>query len=322
MITKNELIFVDQQKAARILSDGGLVAVPTETVYGLAANGVNTKAIARIFEVKKRPFFDPLILHFASIDRISECVESLPKIAIDLLERFSPGPLTLVLPKKKVIPDLATAGMNSVALRIPAHPMTLELLKNLDFPLAAPSANLFGQTSPTRPSHVIDQLGDAIDGIIDGGPCEVGVESTILDLTKTEPIILRWGGLSQEDIESFLGRRLKTQTSSSKPSAPGMLESHYSPGVTVRLVSQKEKETLIVDPKAAFLCFDKFNSCLPTERQFILSQKADLKQAACRLFEGLRELGNLNPSVIYSELVPDIGLGKAINDRLLRASAS
>lgn len=308
-------------EAIAALKEGELVAIPTETVYGLAANGLDVNAVAKIFEAKERPAFDPLILHFSDVATLQSCVEYIPEIAFQLLEAFSPGPLTLILPKTSKVPDLVTAGLDKVAVRIPAHPIAQELLKSLPFPLAAPSANLFGRTSPTHPDHVKEQLRGRIYGVLDGGECSVGVESTILDLTSLEPEILRWGGVPQEALESFFRHPLKARTSSSRPSAPGMLEAHYSPGSPLRLLPSGQIPSDILR-EDAWLGFSYPIKKLPEDRQQLLSPAGDLREAATRLFSSLRQLGQLQPRVIWAQEVPDEGLGRAINDRLRRASAS
>ena len=297
------------------------MAIPTETVYGLAANGLNTEAVARIFSMKQRPSFDPLILHFYGPEQLPEYVESVPELASRLLNAFAPGPLTLILDKRSIIPDIVTAGMESVAIRFPGHPLTRELLKVLPFPLAAPSANVFGQTSPTRAEHVQAQLGDQLSWILDGGACAIGLESTIVDVRGNDPIILRQGGITQEALEALIGQKLETKLSSSKPSAPGMLLAHYSPGVPLLLI--KEGEALPeVDKKCGFLGFRNKRDDHEQLVQFILSKSGGLEEAAANLFEGLRVLAAGGVEQIFAEAVPDIGLGRAINDRLRRAAHS
>lgn len=308
-------------EAVVALKKGKLVAIPTETVYGLAANGLDVQAVAKIFEAKERPAFDPLILHFSNVAAVQDCVTFIPDLAHQLMAIFWPGPLTLILPKSSQVPDLVTAGLDKVAVRIPAHPIAQELLKRLPFPLAAPSANLFGRTSPTHPDHVKEQLSGRIDGVIDGGYCPVGVESTILDLTSEEPEILRWGGVPQEALENFFGHPLKARTSSSRPSAPGMLEAHYSPGSPLKLLPFGQTPSDLRE-EDAWLGFSNPIKKLSADRQQVLSPTADLREAATHLFSALRQLGQLHPRVIWAQEVPNEGLGRAINDRLRRASAS
>jgi L-threonylcarbamoyladenylate synthase len=283
-------------------------------VYGLAANALDPVAVAKIFEVKDRPFFDPLIVHASNLGVINNYVHGIPSWAEILFKSFSPGPLTVVLKKKDIIPDIVTAGLDTVGIRIPNHPMTLRLLRELDFPLAAPSANPFGYISPTSAKHVQDQLDSKIKYILDGGESSVGVESTIVSDSDGHPTILRLGGLSVEEIESVIGK-VEIRTPSPTPQSPGMLESHYAP----------RKNFVIAKPpvssRSAFLGFQNYSDALPKERQRILSSAGDLREAARNIFRAMRELDALDVDVIYAELVPDVGLGRAVNDRLKRAAA-
>lgn len=316
------IIGQDIAAAANWLKKGQVVGIPTETVYGLAGNALDEKALLQIFEVKQRPHFDPLILHVASVDHISYWVKDFPEAAIRIAESFMPGPLTLVLRKKNSIPDLVSSGMDTVAIRVPKHPMTRQLLEKLDFPLAAPSANPFGYISPTTAQHVDKQLGDKIPYILDGGPCQVGVESTILDFSGETPIVLRKGGLPIEKLEAQLGNLRVAEKSSSNPKAPGMLESHYAPRIPLSLNAEYALRHNIPAKQTAALRFSAFLPNVPEANQFVLSAKADLEEAARNLFKGLRVLETGNFDVILAEKVPDRGLGKAINDRLARAAAA
>lgn len=316
------MVGTDLKKAQQLLEDGKLVSIPTETVYGLAANALAEKSVAAIFDVKERPTFDPLIVHIGQIEDVNRYALNVPEIALRLAREFWPGPLTLILEKSKDIPFLVTSGNDRVGLRMPKHPLTLELLRNLDFPLAAPSANPFGYVSPTSAHHVEEQLGDKIDYILDGGNCEIGLESTIVKCTKDTVEILRLGGLTVEDIEACIGRKVDDiKLSSSNPQAPGMLSSHYSP--RKKLIYGNVNHHLgSLDPdRVGFLWFDMGKEELPSERQRILSESSDLAEAASNLFRYLRELDTLDIDVILAEALPDEGLGKAINDRLMRASS-
>lgn len=310
----------DIQEAANWLQAGEVVGIPTETVYGLAGNALNEKALLRIFEVKQRPFFDPLILHVASVDAISEWVSDFPAEARELAMRFMPGPLTLVLRKKDSIPDLVSSGMDTVAIRVPRHPLTLELLGQLPFPLAAPSANPFGYISPTTAGHVDKQLGEKIPYILDGGPCAVGLESTILDFSGEVPRVLRKGGLAVETLEDLLGKLEVSQTGSSNPKAPGMLESHYAPRIPLTLDKDYPVKQGIPPQRIGTLCFSRFMENIPTENQLLLSAEGNLEEAARNLFKALRQLESGGYDLILAEHVPEEGLGKAINDRLARAA--
>lgn len=315
------MIGVNVEEARKTLLKGGLVGIPTETVYGLGANGFSSESVLKIFKAKERPHFDPLILHFNSIDAVHTAVSDFPEKARLLAEKYWPGPLTLVLPKKEIVPDEVTSGLDSVAVRVPNHPLTLELLDLLPFPLAAPSANPFGYISPTSAQHVKDQLGEKIDYILDGGECTVGVESTIVSFLLAKPIILREGGLSREKIEAVIGSVNVQKSSSSRPIAPGMLESHYAPKVPLTLVPNL-KEYLKQSPikeNAALLCFREALSHENCTRCIVLSQQGDVAEAAANLFKTLRELDNTQINHIYAEMVENVGIGRAVNDRLKRA---
>jgi len=302
-------IGIDIEKAKQILQEGGLVAIPTETVYGLAANALDKDAVLKIFEAKNRPHFDPLIIHTNSIEKVKNYINDFPQWAQQLADAFWPGPLTLLLPKKNIIPDLVTSGLPQVAVRIPNHPLTLQLLKSLDFPLAAPSANPFGYVSPTTASHVAGQLHDKVGYILDGGPCDVGIESTIVGSEEGKITVYRIGGLALEDIEKVIGKVDVKVNQSSNPKAPGMLKSHYAP-----------KKTLFIGDVESFL---RENSSKKVGVISLkkLSAKGDLKEAAHNLFSTLRELDESDVDVIIAEKFPDSFLGRAINDRLLRAAA-
>ena len=311
------IIDKDIAKAKALLEKGSLVAIPTETVYGLAGNALDVSAAAKIFTVKDRPQFDPLIVHVAGIEDAKKYTAEFPEQARLLAENFWPGPLTLLLKKKTIIPDIVTSGLDTVGIRCPDHPLTLELLRSLKFPLAAPSANPFGYVSPTTPLHVNDQLGDKIDYILDGGPCQVGIESTIVGFEDHVPVIYRMGGLSLENIQDVIGNvRLQTH-STSNPKAPGQLKSHYAPGKKVMLGTLDELVKHF-GKSAGILSFQKnFGSAY----QYILSPSGDLEEAAKNLFTALRGFDKMPVDVILTELVPDVGLGRAINDRLRRAAA-
>ncbi len=312
------IIGTDTARAAAHLKAGELVAIPTETVYGLAANALDVAAVANIFAVKARPSFDPLILHIADWRDLATYVTALPPQALVLATAFWPGPLTMVFPKREIVPDLVTAGLPSVAVRMPSHPMALTLLQELDFPLAAPSANPFGYVSPTTAAHVAKQLGDKIPYILDGGPCEVGLESTIVSFATAVPTVLRKGGLALEAIFEALGQEIAVQThSNSKPSAPGMLAQHYAPEVPFRLGSYLGRDA---SSAKAYLVF---GPDMPTTEPHVynLSPKADMAEAARNLFAIMRQLDQANYQEIVAQLLPEQGLGAAINDRLRRAAS-
>ncbi|MBB4078497.1 L-threonylcarbamoyladenylate synthase [Lewinella aquimaris] len=311
------IIGTDPEEAARRLAMGQLVALPTETVYGLGGNALNPRAVSGVFTAKNRPSFDPLILHQSSSERILAYAQQIPHEARRLAEALWPGPLTLVLPRVSSVPDLVTAGLDTVALRVPSHPLIREVLERVDFPVAAPSANPFGFVSPVTAAHVADQLGDRIDYILDGGTCRVGLESTIVGFAGGAPTVLRKGGTAVEDIESVLGRSVEVRTlSSSRPTAPGMLVSHYSPGIALTLV---EVAAEAGTAERAVVRFGDANGA-GGQHEYNLSVAGDLEEAARNLFTVLRRLAAGGYRSATVELVPERGLGRAINDRLRRAS--
>ncbi len=307
----------DINKAKQLLESGDLVAIPTETVYGLAGNALDADAVLKIFEVKSRPQFDPLIVHVASPVHCEHYVADIPAKARKLMDAFWPGPLTIVLPKKKIVPDLVTSGMDTVGIRCPDHPLTQELLRVIDFPLAAPSANPFGYVSPTTPEHVNDQLGEKIDYILDGGASRIGIESTIVGFEGEQPVIYRMGGIAVEDIEKLIGP-IKVQTqSTSNPKAPGQLISHYAPSKRVII---GEIEDLLQKYPAHCSAILTFKNDFNSPFQKILSPSGSFKEAAKNLFSYLRELDKMPVDLLLVELLPEQELGRAINDRLRRAA--
>jgi L-threonylcarbamoyladenylate synthase len=315
---RNTEVGTDIVKAAAILKEGGLVAIPTETVYGLAANALDAEAVAKIFAAKNRPSFDPLIIHLGDVDHISKYISGNSELLIEIGRKFWPGPLTLLLPKNELIPDIVTSGLDKVAVRIPKHPLTEALLSLLDFPIAAPSANPFGYVSPTTAAHVYDQLSGKVDYILDGGACTVGVESTIIGVEDSDLVVYRKGGLPIEILKAnYHGKVRINDFSDSNPSAPGMLKRHYSPDKRVILWDKLLPEEY--SDKVAFL---RYKSPIKGQKyQFILSENGSLEEAASRLFLGLRELDKMPVTTVAIEFVPDEGLGLAINDRLRRTLA-
>lgn len=313
----------DLNRAKELLEAGELVGLPTETVYGLAGNALNDDAVAKIFETKERPSFDPLIVHTGSMEQISKYTTSICDELQKLAEKFWPGPLTLLLNKKTIIPDLVTSGLDFVAVRVPNHPMARELLLSLNFPLAAPSANPFGYISPTQATHVQDQLGDKIKYILDGGNCEVGLESTIVGIEHGQTIIYRLGGTEVSAIEEVVGKVLILPQSSSNPKSPGMLKSHYAPKTPFILgnVEELAEKYASSGVKFAILSFDRDYSFLKASEKFILSARRDYREAAKNLFAAMRYLDQTDVSVILAEELPEEHFGKAINDRLRRAAA-
>lgn len=317
-------ITTEVEHAARLLAAGELVAIPTETVYGLGANAFDPDACLRIFEAKRRPAFDPLIVHVRSAEALDEVAHDVPPAARDLVEVFWPGPLTLVLPKQDRVPDIVTSGLDTVAVRQPAQPLAAELLSALPFPLAAPSANLFGAVSPTTAQHVVDQLGGAIPLVLDGGPCRVGVESTIVGWEDGRCVLYRPGGVPLEELEPHVGRLERATTGpareseSAAPIAPGMLASHYAPATPLQFGPLDELLPAQTGRRVGILAFDREHDAHACR---VLSPSGDLAEAARSLFATLRDLDASGAELLLAEPVPDRGLGRAINDRLRRAAA-
>jgi len=308
--------------AAQFLREGKLVAIPTETVYGLAALASDQKALLSVFEAKKRPSFDPLILHFHSIEAIQPYAELKDGPLLKLAQRFWPGPLSLLLPKTPLVSDLVTSGLEKVAVRIPDQALTLGLLKELNAPLAAPSANPFGYISPTKAEHVRKQLGDKVAYILDGGDCEVGLESTIVGMEGGKLCVYRLGGLSLEEIESVCEKVELRLNVSSNPKAPGQLKSHYAPKKPLFFGNLSELVHVHQHKKQSIICFGGYkNSNEKPNQLFNLSPDQDIKEAAMNLFAMLRAADESDTEVILAQKLPDTGLGRAINDRLKRASA-
>ena len=322
------------KQAARLISEGELVAFPTETVYGLGGDAFNKNAITKIFDVKNRPLFDPLIVHIASLETLEQ-VADISSLDLKtknnlylLAEKLWPGPFTVILPKQKSIPDLVTSGLPTVAMRFPSHPAARALIEFSGTAIAAPSANPFGYLSPTRAEHVLEMLGDKIQMILDGGLPQVGLESTVLDLCREKPCILRPGGITKETIEEIIGP-VETAFASDggiNLLSPGMLKSHYAPK-TPLLLFEKIPATENKTEKAACIFFDghsrdrwllekpEYKTLLTT----VLSETGNLQEAAANLFETLHKLDSIGLSAIYTQLAPEEGLGIAINDRLKRA---
>lgn len=307
------------EQARAFLDADEIIGIPTETVYGLAGNALHEAAILKIYKVKNRPKFDPLIAHVDSLEKVENLVKAIPETAHALAAQFWPGPLTMLLDKKPNVPDLLTSGLDRVAVRIPSHPLTLELLSELDYPLAAPSANPFGYVSPTSASHVDDQLGDKIPFILDGGTCRVGLESTIVGFNEGQVVVYRLGGTKVESLEKVVGKVKIEVNQSSNPAAPGMLKSHYSPGRKVVLGSISDKLP-DYDPETTGIISFSHHYTVPETNLAVLSDTGDLEEAARNIFAALRKMDQDHIQVVLAEFVPQEGLGKAINDRLRRAS--
>lgn len=310
----------DIQLAASLLRSGKLVAIPTETVYGLAANALDEQAVLGIFKAKDRPFFDPLIVHVPSLAAARQYAILDDERLAQLATSFWPGPLTLLLPKKQLIPDLVTSGLTQVGIRVPRHPLTLELLQQLDFPLSAPSANPFGYVSPTEPAHVSNQLGDRIDYILDGGPSTVGLESTIVGIEDGQLCVFRLGGLALEDIERVSGPVTLRLNQSSNPKAPGQLKSHYAPRKPLFIGPLDTLMATYHEKKTAVLCFGKNDLSGPLV--FNLSPSGNVEEAALNLFRYMRLADESEAALVLCENLPDKGLGRAMNDRLKRAASA
>lgn len=308
--------------AAALLRQEAVVAIPTETVYGLAGNALSTRAVAQIYTVKNRPTFNPLIIHTNALERLQGYLKNVPDTAYLLAKKFWPGPLTLLLEKTGNIPDIVTAGSERVAVRVPRHPLAQQLLSVLDFPLAAPSANPSGYVSPTTAAHVAEQLGSKIPYIIDGGPCAVGVESTIAGFENGRVVVYRWGGVTPEELQQCVGSATPVifHTIETATPAPGMLSSHYSPRQSVVIGDLNDLLHHYSTEQVGLLTFRDTYPQVVTEHQIALSPTGDLVEAARRVFAALRYLEKLPVTHILAETVPDRGIGRAINDRLQRAA--
>ena len=309
------------ERAAQLLAAGELVAVPTETVYGLAGNGRDDRAVATIFQVKERPFFDPLILHLPNIswvERLSRLDAEQEKLVTALIERFWPGPLTLILPKSEQVSDLVTASLPTVALQMPANPVLRAILQKGGFPVAAPSANRFGRVSPTKAEHVLEELGSKIPLIVDDGPTKLGLESTIVEPKGSKKLVLhRPGPIGEADLAEFAPVEAPDLKGSIK--APGQTPSHYAPDKPVRLI---EKGQVPADsPEAGLLAWGQISQGSLFRAAYSLSESGDLVEAASRLFSLLRAMDREPVTAIYVEKVPETGIGKAIMNRLYRAAA-
>ncbi len=314
-------IGTDIQRAAEIIRHGGLVGMPTETVYGLAANALDSAAVARVFEAKERPHFDPLIVHVPDVGWMPRVVSEFPELAQRLADRFWPGPLTLVLRKAATVPDLVTSGLDQVGVRMPRHPLALELLRQSGCPIAAPSANLFGRISPTTAQHVAEQLADRIDYILDGGPCQVGVESTVLKLLPVASL-LRPGGISLEELSEVVGP-IEIVAPTDHPgetpqTAPGMLPQHYAPRTPLLLNPARFQD---LKGNWGSLSLRQLPPGFPFAACEVLSMSGDLREAATHFFAALRRLDALGLDGIVAETFPETGLGRALNDRLRRAAS-
>lgn len=309
-------------RAAEIIRAGGLVAFPTETVYGLGCDALNPDAAAKVFEAKLRPTFDPLIVHLADRAMVEMVVKFVPPMAYRLMDAFWPGPLTVILPKQPSVPDLVTAGLSTVAIRLPDHPIARALIREAQTPIAAPSANPFSYVSPTTAQHVSDGLGDRVDLILDGGPCPVGVESTILSLTGDRPELLRPGSLTLEMIQAVIGPVDRATASGATMSVPGQSARHYATRTPVTILNSPGAWPVPHGRERAGLLTMSEPRELPGQFHAVevLSPTGDLREAAQYLFAALRRLDALGLDRIYAEPCVETGLGLAIMDRLRRCA--
>ena len=314
------MITTDLELVINSLKRGEIVSIPTETVYGLAGNALKEESVDLIFNLKKRPAFNPLIVHIPDVNFLDRVAENIPDPAKLLANHFWPGPLTLILKKKASIPNRVTAGKDTVAVRVPNHPLTLELLKKLPFPLAAPSANPFGSISPTLAIHVYKYFGDKVPFILDGGSCKSGLESTIIGFENETPVLYRHGALALEKIKEVIGPVKELIKNDQNPQAPGMLSKHYAPQ-TETIRSENILETIANFPnkKIGVLSFQKIELSEEITHQEILSEKGNLEEAARNLYAALHHLDQLQLELIVVPYFPNHGLGKTINDRLQRA---
>lgn len=322
-------------EAAEILRAGGIVAFPTETVYGLGADALNAKAVARVFEVKKRPSFDPLIVHVQSPEEALRLWHQPPKIAEALIKKFWPGPLTLVCQKTSLVPDIVTAGLPTVAIRMPSNLLAQKLIKNLGSPIAAPSANLFGYTSATTAQAVAEDFGDSIDLILDGGAASIGIESTVIKIENNQCFLLRPGGICLEEIEKIVPVMVQKIASLQVISSPGQLESHYAPWTPLAVIEKDFRDFLkevedyharclekeIAWPRLGLILFRPKSSTHLFESVEVLSASGDSREAASKIFHVLRKLDKMNLDFIVADRIEETGLGLAIMDRLGKAAS-
>lgn len=315
-------------RAAQIIRSGGLVAFPTETVYGLGADALNENAVRKIFIAKERPFDDPLIVHIADAQQLLLLARHIPQRAWELVKKFWPGPLTLVLPKTERVPAVTTGGLETVAVRMPGHPIARQLIELSGCPIAAPSANRFGRPSPTTAQHVLEDLDGRIELILDGGPTPIGVESTVLDLTQDPPMILRPGGVTLEALQEILGevRLLSSAKSEAAKRSPGTRWRHYAPRAQLVLAEPAELEQivreLLKDGKRVGVMISQGRLPCSPDRLSVIHMPSDLSEYARLLFRVLRELDAHGVDVIVVEAVEEHGLGRAIMDRLRKACQS
>lgn len=315
------MISKDISKAVKLLKQNEVIGFPTETVYGLAGNAFSETAISKIFRIKKRPSFNPLIVHIKNIEQIHEIAQEIPEIAYELANKFWPGPLTLILKKQEHISNLITANKDTVAIRMPKHPIALNLLNNIDFPLVAPSANPYTSISPTKAQHVENYFKNEIKLILDGGTCTDGIESTIIGFENNKSILYRKGAIPIEDIEKITGNLILKNKMDKNPIAPGMTLKHYAPKTKIILTNNIEKEiNTYFNLKIGLLLFNKSYGNFDSKYQIILSPENNLKLAASNLYNALHRFDEMNLDIIIAQRFPEYDLGITINDRLERAT--
>ena len=313
-------IGTDILRAKQFLDKEEIVAIPTETVYGLAANAFSENAINKVYVAKMRPTNNPLIVHVAGEEWIYQLATEVNEKAELLIEKFMPGPLTLLLPKKKLVPDIVTSGLPDVAIRFPNHPTAKKLLSQLDYPLAAPSANPFGYISPTTAQHVYNQMNNKIPFILDGGQCSAGIESTIIGFKNNLPVIYRLGSITLSEIEAVVGKVI-INSNTKDILAPGMLKKHYSPSTPLLLTEEIDEAMKKYNGKnIGLITYDSYSPLLPDEQQIVLGKSTNLGQVAHNLYAAMHTIDAVGYDIIIVKKLPDGGMGKSINDRLTRAS--
>tara|TARA_B100001113_G_scaffold98017_1_gene78919 strand:- start:884 stop:1837 length:954 start_codon:yes stop_codon:yes gene_type:complete len=311
-------IGTDIKYAKTQLDDGGLVAIPTETVYGLGGNALNSKTIEKIFSLKNRPNNDPLICHTYSIDQVEKYVKNIPKTAYKLAEKFWPGPLTLIFEKENIIPDITTANLSTVGFRIPKKKITLDLFMNLEYPIAAPSANKFGYISPTKTDHILNNFNSGINYILDGGNCELGIESTIIGFKKDKTIIYRLGSLIYEDVMQCIG---EIKIYSDSEVYPGSFINHYAPDKKLYVGDIETLYHKFKDKRIGILCYDRYYDYISKENQIILSKNSSLNEASRNLYSSLYKFDNMKSiDIIITSFFIDKMMGKTMNNRLKKSS--
>ncbi len=301
--------------ACELLRKGEIVAFPTETVYGLGADALNGYAVAKVFEIKKRPRFDPIIVHVSDMEWVKKIVKEVPFEAKRIMEKFWPGPLTIVLEKNEKIPDIVTAGLKTVAIRMPSHPVAKNLISSFGRPIAAPSANPFGYISPTKASHVAKILKDKVPLIIDGGDSFFGLESTVISVNGDKILIYRFGAVTAEELSQF-GEIVPVFDKMRRPLSPGQLPYHYAPHKPLKIIESPEE---IENPSSSFLAFTEPRHPVNAKYVLVLTKSGDLREAASNFFSHLIELDREDVDIIYAQKVPEVGLGRAIMERLRKA---